>query len=190
MPKRKLGPAALNIVPHPRFDRVVASGYDVSEEEIRKHWGYQNETIFPESAIPANVARQNCSVVPRQWYVDVLKRCRDCKRPFIFFAREQQHWFEELGFWINADCVRCVKCRKSDQKLRSTFKRYSDAVTRRDLDDKDLATHLADAVLLFEAGILRDEQRLRRLRNLGRRRIPNSPELADMDALIFSLKRD
>jgi hypothetical protein len=120
--------------------------------------------------------------------VDILKQCRTCKRPFIFFAREQQHWYEELGFTIDADCVRCVECRKSDQQLRRRFKRYSQSVSRTDLDDRKFVALVEDAVFLFDAGVLRDEQRLRRFRNLARRRIPGSTATTSIDRVITELE--
>jgi hypothetical protein len=187
MPNRK-PVAPWNFVPHPRYERVVPSGFNVPEKEIRTFWGYEGETIFPESAIPANTSRQKYSVFPRRYYVDILKHCRGCSRPFLFFAREQQHWYEELGFTIDADCVRCVECRKSDQSLRRTFKHYSENIERKDLDDKEFTKLIEDAVLLSDAGILQDEQRLRRLRNLARRRIPDSPALASIDSVISSIQ--
>src|SRR6185503_1988181 len=151
-------------------------------------WRHAGGKVFPRSAIPANVARQNYTVFPRRYYVDTLKQCRTCQRPFIFFAREQQYWFEELGFFVDADCVHCVECRKSEQQIRQTLKRYSQAAGRGDLDDEALATLIEDAVFLFEAGVLRDEQRIRRLRNLARKRIPASPVTARIDAVIGELE--
>ena len=52
------------------------------------------------------------------------------------------------------------------------------------LDDEALRTLLADAVYLWEAGMLHDEQRLRRLRNRGRRQIPESREVNAIDQAI------
>jgi hypothetical protein len=188
VPKRR-GTVVPNVVPHPRYgDCIVPSGVIVPTWEILSFWGYKRETIFPESAIPADVTRQSFTVLPRRFYVDVLKQCRTCKRPFIFFAREQQHWYEELGFNIDADCVLCAECRKSDQQLRRRFMRYSQVVSRTDLDDKELGTLVEDAVFLFDAGVLHDEQKLRRFRNLARRRIPGSTAAASIDRVIAALE--
>jgi hypothetical protein len=120
--------------------------------------------------------------------VDTLKQCRDCSRPFIFFAREQQHWYEELGFYIDADCVHCPEYRRSDQQLRRRFRRYSECIGRTDIDDRDLATLVGDAVFLWQAGVLRDEQRLRRLRNLARRRISASTATESINRVIAELE--
>jgi Probable zinc-ribbon domain len=45
-------------------------------------------------------------------YFDEKRHCRDCGKQFIFFAMEQKHWFEVLGFMLDADAVRCSICRK------------------------------------------------------------------------------
>ena len=179
-----------NIVPHPRYgDAVVPSGCTASAEEVRgSFWGYRSDTIFPKSAIRADTTRQNFSVVPRGYYVDTLRQCRTCGRSFIFFAKEQQHWYEVLGFCIDADCVHCPECRRSDQQLRRRFRRYPESIGRADIGDRDLATLVGDAVFLWKAGVLRDEQRLRRLRNLARRRIPDSTATTGIDRVITELE--
>ena len=179
-----------DIVPHPRYgDAVVPSGSKASPKEVRaSFWRYGSDTIFPESAIRADTTRQNFTVFPRGYYVDALRKCRTCGRPFIFFAREQQHWYETLGFHIDADCVHCPECRRSDQQLRRRFQRYSESIGRADIDDRDLVTLVGDAVFLWEAGVLRDEQRLRRLRNLARRRIPGSTATTGIDRVIAELE--
>lgn len=179
-----------DIVPHPRYgDAVMPSGCKASAEEVRaSFWRYRRDTIFPESAIRADTTRQNCTVFSRGYYVDTLRQCRTCGRSFIFFAREQQHWYEALGFYIDADCVHCPECRRSDQQLRRRFRRYSESIGRVDIDDRDLVTLVGDAVFLWEAGILRDERRLRRLRNLARRCIPGSPATTSIDRVIAELE--
>jgi hypothetical protein len=179
-----------NIVPHPRYgDAVVPSGCKESASEVQSSfWRYGTDTIFPESAIKADTSRQNYTVFPRGYYADVLKQCRTCQRPFIFFAREQQHWYEVLGFYVDADCVHCPECRRSNQQLRRRFKRNSESVGRSDLKDRELVTLVSDATFLWQAGVLRDEQRLRRLRNLSRRRIPGSTATNEIDGVILQLE--
>jgi hypothetical protein len=120
-----------NLVKHPRFGTTIRpSGADVDAQAVRKSfWRYSSEKkIFPETAIPANTQKQNYSMFPCVWYVDVLRTCRDCGRPFIFYAVEQRRWYEVLGFKLNANCVRCPECRKTDQTLRRRFQRFSKAV--------------------------------------------------------------
>ncbi len=164
-----------DVVQHPKYgDTVVTTPWATTREMIHaSYWGYHRETFFPQSAIPANIEKQNRSF-PRSYYVDILKQCRNCGLPFLFFAREQQYWYEELGFWVDADCVRCPVCRKSERHLREAFRRYSELVGRTDLNDSELTTLVSDTVTIYEAGLLSDEQRLRTIKNLAVKRIPNS----------------
>jgi hypothetical protein len=182
-------PDLSDIVPHPRYgDAVVPSGHGMTEEQVRSSfWRYREATLFPVSAIPADIRRQNFSTMARGCYVDILKTCVDCERAFLFFAREQQHWYEVLGFYVDADCVRCPACRKSEQQLRRRFRRYSEASARKEVSDEALATLVEDAVFLWTAGILRDEQRLRRLRNLALRRIPSSRAAKNVERVVAKL---
>lgn len=198
--RKRPRPRPGDLVPHPRYgttsrprlgDRIAPARLKLTREEIaQSYWGYRGPgvTIFPESAIAADLSRQNFSVVPRTYYVDLLRTCRGCGRPFIFFAREQKHWYETLGFFVDADCVRCVECRQSDRRFRRRFQRYAEHVGRPDLSDKELATLLKDAVFLFEAGVLRNEQRLRRLKNVALARIPSDPAAERIARLIGELE--
>jgi hypothetical protein len=183
-PRRKLE----GIVPHPRYgDAVIPSGTKAWETDVRAWWRYHNETIFPESAIEADLGRQNYSTCPRRYYVDILKNCRTCNRPFLFFAREQQYWYDELGFYIESDCVLCPQCRVSDQELRRKVKRFSERISRTDLSDREFATLIGDTVFVWNVGYLRQEQKLRRLRNQARKRIPGYAETKAINDLVDSL---
>lgn len=157
-----------------------------TEKDIRRsYYGYGDDVyIYPDSVIVADTAKQNHSVVPRPYYVDILKTCRDCQREFIFYAREQKHWYEKLGFYIDADCVRCPKCHTTDQTLRRRFKRYANNISRKDLSDEEFAILLGDALFLYESGLLKTDQQLRRLRNQARKRLPDSKILAKLDAAL------
>lgn len=175
----------LDLVPHPRYGtRIRPSDYTPDAATVRNSfWGYQGETIFPETAIPATVQKQNYSVIPRGWYVDILKKCRDCRRQFIFYAEEQRHWYEELGFTIDADCVRCPECRKKDQTLWRRFQRFSSAIGRDDLTDDEFAMLVRDAVFVWDNGLLKKRDKLNRLRNLARRRIPDHAATREIESL-------
>lgn len=80
---------------------------------------------IPGTAVVANLSKQLPATVPVTHYYDIAKCCRDCKRLFIFYADEQKHWYEELGFSLNSDCVRCVPCRKNEQAIESLLQKYN-----------------------------------------------------------------
>ncbi|MEO7113328.1 MAG: zinc-ribbon domain containing protein [Polyangiaceae bacterium] len=61
---------------------------------------------------------------PIEVYGPIERTCRDCKQELVFSAAEQKHWYETLGFFIDATAVRCPACRKIEQKKRS----YGEAV--------------------------------------------------------------
>lgn len=179
----------LDLVPHPRYGTaVVPSGCTATAEDIRSSfYGYSDRTIYPESAILADFSRQNFTTFPRGYYVDMLAVCRTCARPFLFFAREQKYWYEDLHFYIDTDCVHCSACRAASHEHRDRLRRYAEHVGRDDLDLNQLAILVGDAVFLWQAGTLHDEQKLRWLRNLARRRIPQDRATASIDRLIAGL---
>lgn len=192
MTSKKKRSATIDLVQHPRFGTAIRpAGFEVDADTVRKSfWRYGRETIFPETAIPANLQKHNYSTIPCGWYVDVLKTCRGCRRKFIFYAVEQRHWYEVLRFKLDADCVKCPECRKTDQTLRRRFQRFSKAIQRTDLSDDELATLVLDAVFLWDNGLLSKRDKLNRLRNLSRSRIPDRSATRVIQLLTARLDRE
>jgi len=188
MPKRKKR-TSRKVVPHPRYGAsFIPSGFHATEDMIRdSYWGYKDERIFPDSAIPAETSLQNFLTFPRPYYVDILKLCRDCKCNFIFFAREQKYWYEELRFYIDADCVRCPECRPKERELKKRFERYSNTIGIEDPSEDSLETLVDDAVYLWTRDLIRNENTIRRLRNLANRKIPDRPATQEINTLVESL---
>src|SRR5262245_48503174 len=88
-----------DLVRHPRYGTTIRrSEFEVDAGTVLKSsWRYARATIFPETAIPADLRKQTPATIPCAWYVDLLETCVDCRRPFIFYAVEQRHWYEVLG---------------------------------------------------------------------------------------------
>jgi len=109
---RELLPDVDELVAHPRYGKApTLCGEKLSRAASFGIYQYQPAWLFPASRIRANESKQNYSVVPRTEYFDALCHCRDCRRWFIFFAKEQQYWFEELRFFVDSCCVHCPACR-------------------------------------------------------------------------------
>ena len=163
------------IVPHPKYGACPRpSGIELSEGEIRSgYWRYRRERIFPESVLIADTSKQNYSVFPRQYYVDILRKCQGCCRHFIFFASEQKHWYETLGFYIDADCVLCPTCRRDSQSLRRRVRRYSDLLRKQPLLPQDLRTLVNDGAYLFARGVLKDVSSLGNVKNQALKVLPD-----------------
>ncbi len=117
------------------------------------------------TAVKAEPEKQNQPTIPVTHYFDVERLCRDCKRPFIFFAEEQKYLYETLKFPLNSDCVRCPNCRKTERLLartRATYERLAGTKRRNWKDDLKMA---GSALTLVENGIFgsRVIQTIRRL---------------------------
>lgn len=129
------------------------------------YWSYRKTKRIPNTAIAADLSRQTPATVSVTHYFDLERICCDCERPFIFFAEEQKHWYEELGFGLDSDCVRCVDCRKRQQGIARKRQRYEDLfhVPNRS-DDENL--EMADCCLSLiesETFSTRQTQRVRML---------------------------
>ncbi len=137
-------------VEHPRYGKAPhITGLDPNPNSsaVHLHWNTRYYTqaqlrdierllgwrpTFPDdgtrmvrgTAVAADLARQTPATVAVTHYYDIDKLCRDCGRRFIFFADEQKHWYEELGFPLEADAVRCPPCRKRLQHIARMRQRY------------------------------------------------------------------
>jgi len=111
---------------HPRYgNRPITTNTSVTIEEIEKgHWRYSSLKYFPNTAILADIKKQNYAIFPRTLYVDIEEQCETCSKVFIFFAQEQQYWFETLRFWVDSHCTHCFECRRHARYILTLRKRY------------------------------------------------------------------
>lgn len=179
-----------NLVPHPRFGtKVHRAGDGIYERQIRRSFrSLEDCVIYPPSAIRADVAKQRSGFGARRFYVDILQDCRTCRRPFIFYAREQQFWYETLGMHPDAQCVFCPECRASDRSLRAATKRFESMLARRDLDDAELKRLLLDAATLIEIGRVKNVNKLSWARAQAKKRLASRKELDRLEAAIAGRK--
>ena len=155
-----------NLVDHPRYGRrprITGRDYRGDQFGLDPSWKYSIDdvTIIPNTGIKADTSKQHGSAIPIYVYYDVLKSCVDCRRPFIFFAEEQRHWFETLGFANDANCIRCVECRKkqqADERLNSEYQRLLEKEQKDWEDYHDLASAALD---LYEIGRFKRLEKVR-----------------------------
>ena len=155
-------------VEHPRFGRYpqitgLNPESNLTTGQPFLHWNATDR--IPNTALEADVSRQSPAMVPVTHYYDVKRTCRDCDRPFIFFAQEQKHWYEELGLPLEADCVRCVPCRKRQQGIALKRERYEELFHVRERTPAERLEMVECCLSLIEEGIFhrRQTQRVREL---------------------------
>lgn len=162
------------VVPHPRFrGKPPRPQLKLTEQEVRRsYWRYSDAHIFPQTALRADLSVQRYAVFPRPYYVDILKSCVDCSRAFIFYAREQRHWYETLGFYIDVDCVRCVECRRKQHAAKRHLERYAELLARDQLSRKEMMYLVDDCIFLFQQGKLKKLHHLERIKNAAFKQVP------------------
>jgi hypothetical protein len=179
------------LVPHPRFGNMpIDAGSRVAEPEIRRSfWRLRSaQTMYPETAIVADISAQVDALYPRRYYVDLLKTCQACHRPFIFFAREQKYWFETLGFNVAADATRCTTCRRSMHATKAMLDRWAASMKAAHLDDKQLLGAVDDATELAEAGVLVNVARLGALKNRALRQCGGNDRIARLQRVLERIR--
>jgi hypothetical protein len=149
-------------VNHPRYgNQPMHSDFSASIEEIMAaHWSYDERSIFPDSAIKADINKQNYSVFPRTIYVDIEKQCVQCNRWFIFFAEEQKYWYETLEFYIDADCIKCIDCRKKEQSIKHMMLEYEKLVISKNRSHGETKKLKNIALELYQLGYIRDRNKI------------------------------
>lgn len=180
-------------VEHPRFGKAPRfTGFDPDPDSatVHLHWNTQYDTAtqlrqmerlpgwspaLPDdgtgmvrgTAIAADLSKQSPATVSVTHYYDIEKVCRQCGHRFIFFAEEQKYWYEELGFPLEADAVRCAPCRRRLQQIARQRERY-EQLFRLPNRTTDETLEMADCCLtLIEEGVFhrRQTQRVRMLLN-------------------------
>ncbi|HWB59049.1 MAG TPA: zinc-ribbon domain containing protein [Chthoniobacteraceae bacterium] len=164
------------VVFHPRYgDEIVSTSCKATPTEVRA--SYRNARaleIFPESAIRADPRKQNHEYTDLQhFYADILLRCPKCRRKFIFFAREQQFWYEHLKIHVGVKARYCWECAEKNRIVKAAYARYQEFGSVAEPDNDRLLQHAEDLVVLYRAGRLKRFDRLGELKNqLIRRNIP------------------
>ena len=169
-PRFGRSPLHTGLNPDPYSVAVQLHGNATNIREIQKKYecltgerlGYLKEveaiapTKLPRiagTALVAEPSRQNSPTVPVTHYYDVERVCRNCTRPFIFFAEEQKHWYEVLRFRLDVDCVLCPPCRKREQVLAKNRADYERLLKAKDRDWKSNMQLAKCALTLVGSGI-------------------------------------
>lgn len=144
-------------VDHPRYGKGPRiTGLDVADSTdgtVYCHWHSPVGVRVPNTAVVADVARQAPATLAVTHYFDARRVCRKCARPFLFFAEEQQYWYEVLRFPLEADCLDCVPCRKDEQRLRAARQKYDALTAKPARADAETLELVECGLLLVEASV-------------------------------------
>jgi hypothetical protein len=113
----------------------------------------------------ADKAKQNYSVMPRLFYFPRLKTCRRCGGVFVFSAKEQKYWYEDLKFYVDSTAVECVTCRKQKREGKTDLERYTEGVNDKMLEDSQLVDLAVLGMRLLQVGVLKRDQSVREVLN-------------------------
>jgi hypothetical protein len=176
-------------VEHPRYGKGPRfTGLDVADSpdgRVFCHWHSPAGVRVPNTAVAADVARQGTATLHVTHYFDARRVCRKCGRPFLFFAEEQKHWYEDLRFPLEADCLDCAPCRKDEQRLRAIRQKY-DALLEETARTEADTLELVECGLLLVESVVFSAKLLPRLRGLLKPLLldPEGPSYARAQALL------
>lgn len=115
--------------------------------------------LVPGTAICADLTKQTRATNPVTHYYDIDHRCVDCGKRFIFFAEEQRYWYEELGFGLESQAVRCPPCRKQQQLLDRARRRYEELFHISPRSVEETLAMVDCCLTLVEAGAFNSRQK-------------------------------
>lgn len=122
-----------------------------------------------------------CDVAPHFAYFDKLGSCRDCGIVFTFSKIEQQHWYEQLGFWVQAEKVRCTAC----QRLKKRRDSFSQLVAANDYTNLSVVQEI---ISFYLEG--KKFQKAKQFLAIGKRNYAeNSAEFAALQKLLETVKQ-
>ena len=76
-------------------------------------------------------------------YADLERRC-PCGGTFTFSAKEQRHWYETLGFFIDSTARTCKPCRKTARQRKAVHARIAELLEGGEPLAYDTLVELAD----------------------------------------------
>lgn len=186
-----MAPEFRDYVPHPRYGqgpRITGLNpeNDYTAAKVFLHWHSPPGVRIPNTAIAADPSRQGPATIPVTHYFDARRQCADCRKPFIFFAAEQRYWYEELGFPLESDCVRCAPCRKKQQGVESARQRYEDLFHLQDRTPEQNLEMVECSLKLVEGGLFGRRQ-LDRVRGILKK-VPADPSVQRLKERLNALE--
>lgn len=85
-----------------------------------------------------------CDFMPYFAYFDRAMICKDCGERFVFSAREQQHWYETLHFWVQSQPTRCATCRRRRRQEKQAQAELQTELDRQDSNDAEHLLRIAE----------------------------------------------
>jgi len=113
--------------------------------------------LHHETAVRADISRQNYTVCPRHWYLDAIFKCSACGQKFRFSVVEQKLWYEDLYFYVGSYPKQCTDCRKERRnhvRLRNEYDRdIQSALDSNDIDEKSRVAGLIDQLAELDSDL-------------------------------------
>lgn len=127
--------AAMDALRRKSFSHYQELKVDVYDSSVYADFNWAcDQCLEDKRAIAAHPSLQQYCWYPHFAYFDTLHTCRTCQESFTFTKREKRFWFEQLKFWIDAEPVNCVDCRKEIRQLKQENKTLSTVLRKKKED--------------------------------------------------------
>jgi hypothetical protein len=146
-----------------------------TKPELMPDWLFHDSLWLDySSAIRARISNQNYRTCPRNWYIDAAFSCADCRKTFVWSAKEQKAWFESYHFYVDSQPKLCKACSRQKRRLEGIQKAYNAKVKEArhggSLEQKREVIRLIDAL---EDGLQQLPEKVLWTRDILRREVAN-----------------
>ena len=118
---------------------------------------------------------------PHFAYFDKSVTCSSCGVEFVFSKGEQQHWYEQLGFWVQARKIRCDAC----QNLKKQRDRYSKLMATNDYLNREV---IAEIIAFHLTG--NQFEKAKQFLTIGKKKfLPDSRQFSEITSLINRVRQ-
>lgn len=166
---------------HPLYGKVPLVAHSSG---TREYFAFDLDfrPTLPKDAVRGEPRKQNlcfhCNV-PMYFYVDKPTQCLQCGRHFVFTAKEQKFWYEQLRFYGTSTAIRCPACRRQRRSEANLRQQIASAKQRLDSNPSDVQAlfDLSASTLRFfqQTGQGKMDEAIAAARR-ARKLVPNSAE--------------
>ena len=126
----------------------------MSNNVLCRPWRFRDNIVeIGRDIIEGDDSKQNYTVVGIPKHRGVKLKCNKCKCVFDFSAKEQVHWYETLGFYVDSVPSECVDCRGVTRAIVQLNKRLSKVLAVKSMDIEDYNEIVDVAMALMGNGV-------------------------------------
>ena len=122
---------------------------------ISRSWRFNKITeVITSDILQGNPENQYFTVSGIDWHIGVKLVCAKCSKTFVFSAKEQQNWYENLKFWADSVPIECRNCRAAKRSIINLNKRLCKVLSVKSMQISDYNEIVDVAFEMISSGVV------------------------------------